>query len=120
MRQIFVVQAPASFYQAHNLINAGLGGLFLIWTWFAARRLPVSYTLYLAAFWLMTLTSPAMYAGYPVPLVSLARYILSLFPIFMYMGILGRRRQFHDAYLVLSVGILALLTLQFVGGRWIV
>jgi hypothetical protein len=120
LRQIIIVQPPASFYQAHNIINAGVGALFLLWTAFASRRLPPPYALYLVSFWLMTLSSPAMYAGYPVPLVSLARYVLSLFPIFMYMGTLGRRRAFHDVYLVLSVSMLALLTLVFVTGRWIV
>jgi hypothetical protein len=38
----------------------------------------------------------------------------------MYAGWLGRRRGFHDVYLVLSTGLLALLTLQFINGRWVV
>lgn len=119
-RQILMVQPQASFFQAHNIINVMLGGLFLVWTVFAARRLPASYTIYLAAFWLVTLTSPALAGGYPVPLISLSRYVLSLFPIFMYLGMLGRNRSFHDAYLVLATGMLAVLTLQFVNGGWVV
>lgn len=119
-RQILIVQPPASFFQAHNVINVGIGLLFLGWSVYAARRLPASYTLYLAAFWLVTLSSPAMAGGYPVPLISLSRYVLSLFPIFMYLGVLGRRRGFHDSYLVIATGMLALLTIQFLEGGWVV
>lgn len=119
-RQILIIQPPASFFQAHNIINVTLGGLFLIWTFFAARRLPAAYTIYLVAFWLLTLTSPALAGGYPVPLISLSRYVLSLFPIFIYLGILGRNRSFHDGYVVLATGMLAVLTLQFVNGGWVV
>ncbi len=119
-RQIFVVQPWASFYQAHNVINLVLGGLFLALSYFAARQLPRAYGIYLAAFWLVTLASPAIAGGYPVPLISLSRYILTLFPVFLYMGMLGRRQAVHDAYLVLAVGMLALLTVQFVNGGWVI
>jgi hypothetical protein len=120
VRQILVVQPQASFFQAHNVLNLGIGLLFLAGSVYAARRLPRSYGLYLLAFWLVTLTSPALAGGYPVPLISLDRYVLALFPVFMYAGWLGRRRGFHDAYLMLSTGLLALLTLQFINGRWVV
>lgn len=119
-RQIIVLQPRASFYQAHNVLNLGIGLLFLVWSVFAARKLPLAYALYLAAFWVVTLSNPAMAGGYPVPLVSLSRYVLSLFPVFMYMAALGARRGFHDAYMVLSVGLLALLTVQFINGGWVV
>jgi hypothetical protein len=102
------------------VLNLTLGGLFLASSFLAARRLAASYSLYVAAFWLLTLSQPAIAGAYPVPLVSLSRYILTLFPVFMYMGLLGCRRTFHDAYLVLSVGLLSLLTVQFIHGGWVV
>jgi Mannosyltransferase (PIG-V) len=120
LRQIFSVQPAASFFQAHNIINLTLGLTFLVGTIFVARNFPWSYTLYLIVFWLLTLSNPALANGYPVPLVSLSRYVLSLFPVFMYLGIMGRKRPFHDSYLVLSVGMLALLTIQFIHGGWVV
>ncbi len=120
VRQIVSVQPDASFLQAHNVLNLGIGLLFLGLSVFAARRLPPAYALYLAAFWLVTLASPALEGGYPVPLVSLSRYVLALFPVFMYMGYLGARRGFHDAYLSISVGLLSLLTIQFITGGWVV
>ena len=120
VRQVVSVQPPASFYEAHNLINGGIGLIFLIASVLAARRLPASYSLYVAAFWVVTLASPAMAGGYPVPLISLSRYVLTLFPVFMYFGLLGRRRDAHDAYVVLSAGLLSLFTVQFLIGGWIV
>jgi hypothetical protein len=113
-------QPPASFYEAHNLIEGAAAVGFLVATVFAARRLPAAYTLYLAAFWLVTLSSPAIARGYPVPFISMSRYVLSLFPIFMYFAWLGRRQWFHDAYLVGCVALLSLFTVQFVQGGWII
>jgi hypothetical protein len=78
------------------------------------------YALYLIGFWVLTLSTPAMANGYPVPLISLSRYVLSLFPVFMVMGILGRKNTWHDGYLVLSSGMLVLLTTQFITGGWVV
>lgn len=119
VRQI-VILPPASFMQAHNVINLTLGGLFLVCSVLAARILSPAYGLYMGAFWLVTLTSPALQGGYEVPLISLSRYILALFPVFMYLAVLGRRTRVHDVYLVLSVGVLALFTLQFITGGWII
>jgi hypothetical protein len=119
VRQILVLPR-ASFMQAHNVINVALGGLFVVWSALAARRLPAAYGLYLLAFWLVTLSSPAMAGGYQVPLISLSRYILALFPVFFYIAMLGKRGWFHESYLVLSVGMLSLFTVQFLIGGWII
>jgi Gpi18-like mannosyltransferase len=120
VRQIVLVQPSASFFQAHNLINVAAALVFLVVTALAARRFPASYTIYLVAFWLVTLTTPAMARDYPVPFISMSRYVLVLFPIFMYFGLLGARRQFHDSYLVLCTALLSLFTVQFITGGWII
>lgn len=120
VRQIAVVQPVASFYEAHNLINGGIGLLFLVATVLAARRLPASYTLYVAGFWVVTLSSPAVASGYPVPLISMSRYVLTLFPIFMYFGTVGRLRGVHEGYLIGATALLSLFTVQFLTGGWIV
>jgi hypothetical protein len=110
----------ASYMEAHNVIEVTLGGLALAGSVLAARRLPAAYGLYLIAFWLVTLTSPAIQGGYPVPLVSLSRYVLSLFPFFIWLGIQTGSRAVEETYLVLSVGMLALLTVQFLNGGWVI
>jgi Mannosyltransferase (PIG-V) len=120
MRQILVVQPWASFFEVHNVINLTALVLFLGTTIVAARRLPAAYTLYLAAFWLVTLTSPAIANGYPVPLISMSRYVVTLFPVFLVWATLGVRRPFHDTYLVLATPLLAVFTVQFLMGGWII
>jgi hypothetical protein len=118
-RQLLVLP-HASFMEAHNVIEVTLGGLALVCSFLAARRLPAAYGLYLLAFWLVTLTSPAIEGGYQVPLISLSRYILSLFPLFLWVGIKTESRAVEESYLVLSVGMLALLTVQFINGGWVI
>lgn len=120
IRQIALVQPRASFFEAHNVLNGALGALSLVASVLAARRLPAAYGLFLLAFWVVTLSSPAMAGGYPVPLVSLSRYVLTLFPLFIYLGILGTRRTINDSYLVPATALLSLLTVQFIHGGWVV
>src|SRR5579875_1329351 len=97
----------------------GWAGCFW-WQQFWSRGGCRRRTFYLAAFWLVTLARPAIAGGYPVPLVSPSRYVLVLFPVFMAGAQLGRDRFWNDSYLVLSTGLLAILTAQFVNGGWIV
>lgn len=118
-RQLIVLP-HASYMEAHNVIEVTLGGLALIGSVLAARRLPAAYGLYLLAFWLVTLTSPAIEGGYPVPLISLSRYVLSLFPFFIWLGVRTESRAMEETYLVLSVGMMALLTVQFLNGGWVI
>lgn len=118
-RQLLVLP-HASFMEAHNVIEVVLGGLALVCSVFAARRLPAAYGLYLLVFWLVTLTSPAIEGGYQVPLISLSRYVLSLFPLFIWVGIQMESRAVEEAYLVVSAGMLALLTVQFINGGWVI
>lgn len=49
-------------------------------------------------------------AGGPAtPLASASRYMLAMFPIFVVLGLLGRRRWFHTSWQVASVLGLGLL-----------
>ena len=120
VRQIVAIQPWASFFEVHNAINLAALLAGLATTVMCARRLPAAYTLYLVAFWLVTLTSPAIANGYPVPLISMSRYVLTLFPLFMVWGQLGENRTFHDSFLVLGTGLLAVLTVQFLTGGWVI
>ncbi len=120
LRQILVVQPWASFFEVHNVINLTALVLFLGTTILAARRLPAAYSLYLVAFWCVTLTSPAIANGYPVPLISMSRYVVTLFPVFMAWGLLGTKHTWHDLYLVVATAFLAVFTVQFLIGGWII
>lgn len=52
------------------------------------------------------------------PLPSMERYVLEIFPVFIMLARFGRRPWFHQSYLLLSLPMLAFLTLQFLTGHW--
>ena len=96
--------------EALNLVNLlGFGGIALV----AARRLPAAYALY-------TLPSLALlftHVGYISPLGSASRYVLVLFPCFIFLAMwLSTRRWMAIAWLSVSA-ILLLLLFQF-WARW--
>lgn len=77
----------------------------------AARRLPVSYGSYVGSLLLLavvvwaTSTTVAQQSG--------GRYIAAVFPVFVLLALWGRRPRVHDVLIVSEVGLLTLLTLQF-------
>ena len=71
------------------------------------RKLPATYSLYVAPqLFLITAGGPA------TPLASASRYMLAMFPIFVVLGLLGRRRRFHTSWLVASILGLGLLLIS--------
>jgi len=113
--------APASFFQAHDVLDlvALIGFLMLVvWGW---RRLPLSYSLYALALLLLVLCVPITpSSGFLDPLESSQRFMLEVFPAFMTLGWLVRRPATHQAIVILFTGMLALLSLVFITGRWLV
>jgi len=99
--------AWATVYVAPLLALLLLGGV-LAWTWVSRRGRP-SYFVYVA----LSLLS---FASLSWP-ISVPRYILGVFPLYLMFGGLGRSR-FGTPLAVASVLVLGLLTTQFVLGRW--
>ena len=60
------------------------------------RRLPFAY----AAYALAALALPLSYPVGPQPLMSLPRFVLVLFPLFMYLGLWASRRRYRLLVLV--------------------
>lgn len=113
--------APASFFQAHDLLDlaALIGFLTLIVAGW--RRLPLSYSLYALALMLPVLLVPITpTSGFLDPLESSQRFVLEVFPAFMTLGLLVRRPSTHQAIIILFTGMLAVLSLVFITGRWLV
>ncbi len=76
-----------------------------------------SYALYGAVTYFFIIIEPE--AG-RYPLASLARYMLEIFPAFIVLAALGRKRDFNLYYLSLSLPLLAFLLLQWLTGAWTV
>jgi hypothetical protein len=60
------------------------------------------------------------HTGYLDPLASNQRFALEVFPAFLTLGLLARRPTTHQALLVVFSGLLAVLSLVFMTGRWFV
>lgn len=54
------------------------------------------------------------------PMPSMERFVLEIFVGFIILARFGRRPWFHQTYLLLSLPMLAFLTLQFLTGHWTV
>ena len=81
----------------------------------ALRRLPVAYGAYAVA----TLAVPLSYPVTPQPLQSISRYVVVVFPLFMWAGWwVSRRRLTTPAVAVLAV-LLGLLTAEFATWRFV-
>jgi hypothetical protein len=79
------------------------------------RRLPPAYSLYaLAGFLVPLLTPPA-----ENPLMSLPRFVIVLFPFFITLALLLRRRWLFGAVLALSAVLGAALLMLFSTWEWI-
>ncbi len=88
-----------------SALNVVALGLFVVLFLAGLRRVPVSYSLYvLPQLALIVWRAPA------ITLMSTMRYCLVLFPCFVVLALVGRHRRFHEAWVVLSVLFLGLLT----------
>ena len=90
-----------------EIIFALLGLILIIYSFF---RLRLSYSLYALATWLL-ITSTSFW-------LSIPRYTLSMFPIFILLAILGRRKEINYAVIFLSLIFYALFLSLFIRGRW--
>lgn len=106
--------ASGRFHQA-DLFNLAAFALFSLLTLLAWRRLPRSYTLYMAAG--LALLSFRWVEGQPMN--SMSRYVLGLFPGFMVLGWLGQGSIAHRIILYPSLALLLYLTGQFVIWGWV-
>jgi hypothetical protein len=108
---------PASFFEAHNTIDLLATLLMIALVVLGWRRLPLSYSLYAAALLVNFLLFPL---NFDDPLASNQRFALEVFPAFVTLGLLVRRPATHQTLVILFTGLLALFTLVFITGRWLV
>jgi len=118
---------PFNFVTAHNIIDTSAFFLFLallILGFVGPERFAMSQWSMLV-FGLALLLYPLFFPGTPDatgliydPLPSLQRFVLEIFPAFIVLARFGRRPWFHEAYLLLSLPMLAFFVLQFLTGHW--
>jgi hypothetical protein len=109
--QLFFFQADQPFVPLYNAWGLFLLVLIGLTLWRGRFELPVSYQLYAWASILLYLTRK----GESITTVSLERYLILIFPAFMYVGVmLSRKRLFYRRRLLLfSIGFLLQWGLAF-------
>jgi hypothetical protein len=100
---------------AHNLVLFG----FLVFALVAAvgvlRRLPFAYGAYVVCALMLPLSFPVA----PQPLMSLPRFLVALFPIFMWLGLVCEERGISERVAAASAIVLGLFVTQFAGWYWV-
>lgn len=77
------------------------------------RRLPLMYGLYMV----VSLALPLINPSHERPLLSMPRFLLVLYPGFIYLGVIGRRQRWHRVVLYSFLPALMLLSWVFI--NWI-
>lgn len=95
-------------YQGWFQISFGLTGLALII--YSFFRIRLSYSLYALVTWLVVTSTSFM--------LSVPRFILTIFPIFIVMAILGRNKVVNYCIIFISILFYALLLSLFVQFKW--
>jgi Gpi18-like mannosyltransferase len=117
-----------TFVTPHNIIDLTAAVLFaalIVMCFVGPYRLERSqWTLPL--FSILILVTTMLYPNLPNfhgwydPLASTQRLVLEAFVGFIILARLGRKAWFHQLYLLISLPLLAFLTLQFMTGHWTV
>ena len=111
-----------SFFALRNLLDL-ISIIFILimivlmligpWKW---RRSHISYVIYAVALYLFLLSFPV--GNNPVPLQSIPRYMLAIFPTFIIASNIGKHRYFHNTYVLMSGLLLFLCCILFITGHW--
>ena len=101
---------PSSLVYYTVVLEALSGGIFLLLSLIAFKKIRPSYAL----FGMLSYIAPTLTGT----LSSMPRYVLILFPSFMVLGLVKNRR-FQRAWWVVSAILLAINTALFVRGYWV-
>ncbi|MBI4790110.1 MAG: glycosyltransferase family 39 protein [Chloroflexi bacterium] len=109
-----VAGAQASFVDILNLLTTILFGVMLAGMW-RRRSVPPAFLLYAVLMYL----APLFRMTTTQPLVSMMRYVLAMFPVFVVWGAWGRNPWVNRAIVYLSFPLGLYLSAQFVMWGWV-
>lgn len=114
---VFFEQAGGDPFRvaAMNLMLLATLVFALVGTVGVLRRLPFAYGAYVAA----ALMLPLSYPVSPQPLMSLPRFVVVLFPIFMWLALVCEERRITDRVAVAMAVGLGLFVTQFAGWQFV-
>ncbi len=100
----------AKYVISHSLLQMFFVLLGLILIVYSFARLRITYSIYALANWFI-LTSTSIW-------ISTPRFMLTLFPIFIALALIGKRKEINYVIIFLSLIFYSLLLLQFVRNEW--
>lgn len=112
-----------NFWSIHNIMDLSallFMLIMLILTFVGPWKLTKehwSYAFYAVTIYLSLILVPE--SG-NLPLASMGRYVLEIFPAFVVLAALGQKRTFNLYYLGICLPLLAFMLLQWLTGGWIV
>lgn len=102
--------------QLHAGLDTLWGVVFLVLTIVAIRELGAVYGSFLTLFWVAVLSTPALLDNAADPLISLPRFLLTAFPLLIFLAATPRRAMIAAA---ISLPLLILNCAIFVAGGWV-
>jgi hypothetical protein len=117
-----LLRGTLTYWDTYALHDLGYAIMGMGLTWPAWRRLPRVQGVYLGLFWLVVLSAPAMLTKAPMSephhdvLMSLPRMLLTMFPLFTFLGL---QRRLYPWLRVLFALTLLLYTGAYLTGAWI-
>lgn len=109
------------FYGLHNLLAISIDLfvlLFIILTFVGPWHFPRTHRVYCIYALIMYIFIHCTTTSGDMPLESMIRYLMSIFPIFIIFSIAGKHQNFHRGYMIISGTLLCFLALLFISGRW--
>ncbi|BDE06324.1 hypothetical protein WPS_16000 [Vulcanimicrobium alpinum] len=106
-----IAHAHAPQTIANESLELGFTLLMLVVLVAGFRRLRLSYTVYMALSILVPMCTSS--------LMSMPRFALVLFPMFVLFGLWGGRQSFNNAYVAFSLPLLGLFTVLFADWYWV-
>jgi Gpi18-like mannosyltransferase len=123
IRAIRISQGLLSFQALRNMLDLVPDLVFptvILLSFIGPWKFPKShwaYGFYAAVLYFFLQLFPV---GGIFPLLSVARFLLEIFPVFIVLASIGKNRTFHLSYLMVSGAILFFLLTQFLTGHWII
>lgn len=108
----YSVRLSFAEYESLDILMAFVGIALIVYTW---RVLPIEYSSWVTVMFALPLFSPSTVH----PLMSVPRFLLVLFPLFIALALLLRRRVAFFAVLIPSAAFMALLVVQFATWFWV-
>ena len=104
---------PLAVANLTNFTSLVIAGLAIC---YGLRRLPLA----LSAYALVTIGYPLLFPATSTPLLSMPRFVLAAFPVFMSMALFtDRRPRAHTVICTLSIALCVVLTAKFAIFSWV-